>query len=177
MHCRRCAANAAACLTTFMGRKENDMERKKTADEGYPVYLFFEGNNFEAQKFFGAHLIKRGGEEGVMFRLWAPHARAVSVVGDFNSWLPGSHPMEKVDEKGIWEVFVAGLKEYDVYKYCVITSDDRQVYKADPYAFHTETRPSNGSKVYQLEGYEWNDEAWMRAHKKADPINTAMNIY
>ena len=97
MHCRRCAANAAACLTTFMGRKENDMERKKTADEGYPVYLFFEGNNFEAQKFFGAHLIKRGGEEGVMFRLWAPHARAVSVVGDFNSWLPGSHPMEKVD--------------------------------------------------------------------------------
>ena len=59
MHCRRCAANAAACLTTFMGRKENDMERKKTADEGYPVYLFFEGNNFEAQKFFGAHLIKR----------------------------------------------------------------------------------------------------------------------
>ena len=153
------------------------MERKKTADEGYPVYLFFEGNNFEAQKFFGAHLIKRGGEEGVMFRLWAPHARAVSVVGDFNSWLPGSHPMEKVDEKGIWEVFVAGLKEYDVYKYCVITSDDRQVYKADPYAFHTETRPSNGSKVYQLEGYEWNDEAWMRAHKKADPINTAMNIY
>ena len=153
------------------------MERKKTADEGYPVYLFFEGNNFEAQKFFGAHLLKRGGEEGVMFRLWAPHARAVSVVGDFNSWLPGSHPMEKVDEKGIWEVFVAGLKEYDVYKYCVITSDDRQVYKADPYAFHTETRPSNGSKVYQLEGYEWNDEAWMRAHKKADPINTAMNIY
>ena len=153
------------------------MERKKTADEGYPIYLFFEGNNFEAQKFFGAHLLKRGGEEGVMFRLWAPHARAVSVVGDFNSWLPGSHPMEKVDEKGIWEVFVAGLKEYDVYKYCVITSDDRQVYKADPYAFHTETRPSNGSKVYQLEGYEWNDEAWMRAHKKADPINTAMNIY
>ena len=153
------------------------MERKKTADEGYPVYLFFEGNNFEVQKFFGAHLLKRGGEEGVMFRLWAPHARAVSVVGDFNSWLPGSHPMEKVDEKGIWEVFVAGLKEYDVYKYCVITSDDRQVYKADPYAFHTETRPSNGSKVYQLEGYEWNDEAWMRAHKKADPINTAMNIY
>ena len=90
------------------------MERKKTADEGYPIYLFFEGNNFEAQKFFGAHLLKRGGEEGVMFRLWAPHARAVSVVGDFNSWLPGSHPMEKVDEKGIWEVFVAGLKEYDV---------------------------------------------------------------
>ena len=85
-----------------------------------------------------------------MFRVWAPHAKAVSIVGDFNSWTPGEHPMEKVTD-GIWERFVPGIKQFDVYKYCITTPADELVYKADPYAFHTETRPSNGSKVYDIE--------------------------
>ena len=84
-----------------------------------------------------------------MFRVWAPHAKAVSVVGDFNSWVPGSHPMTKVEE-GIWELFIPGIKEYDIYKFCVTSPSDELLFKADPYAFHTETRPSNGSKVYDL---------------------------
>src|SRR5699024_5606071 len=67
-----------------------------------PIYLFKQGTNYEAYRYFGAHITTQGGEKGVVFRLWAPHAKAVSVVGDFNSWVPGSHPMQKVDD-GIWE--------------------------------------------------------------------------
>ena len=142
-----------------------------------PIYLFKQGNNCEAYRYFGAHLDRRAGEQGVVFRVWAPHAVAVSVVGDFNSWKPGSHPMQKVDGDSIWELFIPGVQEYDIYKYCVTTRAGDLVYKADPYAFHAETRPSNGSKVYDLEGFGWHDEAWMEAQKKADVINGPMNIY
>lgn len=142
-----------------------------------PVYLFKQGNNCEACRFFGAHLMERGGESGVEFRVWAPHAAAVSVVGDFNSWKPGSHPMQKTDGDSVWELFIPGIKEFDAYKYCVTTRAGDLVFKADPYAFHTETRPSNGSKVYDLEGYTWNDAAWQAEQKKKDAINGPMNIY
>ena len=142
-----------------------------------PVYLFKQGNNCEAYRYFGAHLETRAGEPGVVFRVWAPHAVAISVVGDFNSWKPGSHPMHKVDGDSVWELFIPGMKEYDVYKYCVTTRAGDLVYKADPYAFHAETRPSNGSKVYDLSGFAWHDAAWQAAQKKADVINGPMNIY
>ena len=142
-----------------------------------PVYLFKQGNNCEAYRYFGAHLETRAGEPGVVFRVWAPHAVAISVVGDFNSWKPGSHPMHKVDGDSVWELFIPGMKEFDVYKYCVTTRAGDLVYKADPYAFHAETRPSNGSKVYDISGFAWHDEAWQAAQKKADVINGPMNIY
>ena len=86
-----------------------------------PVYLFKQGNNCEAYRYFGAHMETRAGEAGVVFRVWAPHAVAISVVGDFNSWKPGSHPMRKVDGDSVWELFIPGMKEYDVYKYCITT--------------------------------------------------------
>ena len=142
-----------------------------------PIYLFKQGNNCEAYRYFGAHLETRAGESGVVFRVWAPHATAISVVGDFNSWKPGSHPMRKVDGDSVWELFIPGVKEYDVYKYCVTTRGGDLIYKADPYAFHTETRPSNGSKVYDITGFAWHDDAWQTAQKKADVINGPMNIY
>ena len=142
-----------------------------------PVYLFKQGNNCEAYRYFGAHIEQRAGETGVVFRVWAPHATAISVVGDFNSWKPGSHPMRKVDGDSVWELFIPGMKEYDVYKYCVTTRSGDLVYKADPYAFHAETRPSNGSKVYDITGFAWHDDAWQAAQKKADVINGPMNIY
>ena len=145
-------------------------------DSDLPIYLFHQGNNQEAYRYFGAHLCVRDGAEGAVFRVWAPHAKALSVVGDFNSWVPTSHPMEKVAE-GIWELFIPGIREYDVYKYCITTPADELVYKADPYAFHTETRPSNGSKVYELSGYTWGDDAWEDAQKKKDVINAPMSIY
>ena len=142
-----------------------------------PIYLFKQGNNCEAYRYFGAHLETRAGESGVVFRVWAPHAAAISVVGDFNSWKPGSHPMRKVDGDSVWELFIPGVKEYDVYKYCVTTRGGDLIYKADPYAFHAETRPSNGSKVYDITGFAWHDDAWQTAQKKADVINGPMNIY
>ena len=152
-------------------------EKTRSNPSDLPVYLFKQGNNCEAYRYFGAHIEQRAGETGVVFRVWAPHATAISVVGDFNSWKPGSHPMRKVDNDSVWELFIPGMKEYDVYKYCVTTRAGDLVYKADPYAFHAETRPSNGSKVYDLNGFVWHDEAWQNAQKKADVINGPMNIY
>ena len=142
-----------------------------------PIYLFKQGNNCESYRYFGSHLEQRGGEAGTVFRVWAPHATAVSVVGDFNSWKPGSHPMQKVDGDSVWELFIPGVKEYDVYKYCVTSRAGDLLYKADPYAVHAETRPSNGSKVYDLSGYQWHDAKWQDAQKKSDAINGPMNIY
>ena len=142
-----------------------------------PIYLFKQGNNFEAYRFFGAHMERQGDREGVVFRTWAPHAKAVCIVGDFNSWVPGSHPMQQLEDTGIWEAFIPGIQEYDVYKYCITTPGDELLFKADPYALHAETRPSNGSKVYNLDGYQWQDDEWEARQKKADPINGPMNIY
>ena len=152
-------------------------QRKETPKSSdLPIYLFKQGNNQEAYRYFGAHLCEENGEAGAVFRVWAPHAKAVSIVGDFNSWTPGEHPMEKVTD-GIWERFVPGIKQFDVYKYCITTPADELVYKADPYAFHTETRPSNGSKVYDIEGYTWGDAAWVSDEEKRDVINSPMSIY
>ncbi len=151
----------------------------QTKDKEYevPVYLFRQGTNFAAQKYFGAHLVEQGGQSGVVFRVWAPHARAVSVVGDFNDWVPGSHPMSKVDGDSVWEVFIPGVQQYDVYKYCVTTPGDQLLFKSDPFAFHAETRPSNASKVFDVEGYPWQDDAWVRTQKKTDAVHSPMNIY
>ena len=93
-----------------------------------PIYLFKQGKNFECQRFFGSHLEKRGDYEGVVFRVWAPRAKAVSVVGDFNSWIPTATPMTNLDpDGGIWECFVPGLEQFDIYKYCVTTPTDELV--------------------------------------------------
>ena len=151
---------------------------KQAAKEAdYPVFLFKQGNNHEAYRYFGSHLCERDGQPGAVFRVWAPHAKAVSVVGDFNRWVPGSHPMQKIDEGGIWEIFIPGIEQYAVYKYCVTSQSDELLFKADPYAFHTETRPSNGSKVYELSGYTWGDAAWQAEEEKRDVINSPMSIY
>ena len=138
---------------------------------------FNAGICYDIYEKLGSHPMTVNGVEGVLFAVWAPNAMRVSVVGDFNSWKPGSHPMRKVDGDSVWELFIPGMKEYDVYKYCVTTRSGDLVYKADPYAFHAETRPSNGSKVYDLNGFVWHDTAWQNAQKKADVINGPMNIY
>ena len=141
-----------------------------------PAFLFHEGNNQEAQRFFGAHMTEQDGQSGVLFRVWAPHAQAAAVVGDFNGWDAGAHPMQGLGG-GIWERFIPGVPEYAVYKFCLTTPAGEQVLKSDPYAFHTETRPANGSKVYDLDGYAWGDDAWQKAQKAKDVINSPMSIY
>ena len=170
--------NIRGCPFRAVPKGEITLKQRKQAPNSsdLPVYLFKQGNNQEAYRYFGAHLEVQDGVPGAVFRVWAPHAKAVAVVGDFNSWVPGEHTMHKVTD-GIWELFIPGIKEYDIYKYCITTASDELIYKSDPYAFHTETRPSNGSKVYDIEGYAWGDDHWTKESAKRDVINSPMSIY
>ncbi len=138
------------------------------------LYLFHEGCDSRAYKFLGAHLTKQDGKAGAVFRVWAPDAKGVSVIGDFNSWDDAKHPMTKISV-GVWEVFIAGVNQYDAYKYAVTASGGYLLEKADPYAFHAETRPLTASKVYDMHGYEWQDSAWQLA--KTEPYARPINIY
>ena len=127
---------------------------------------------YRAQEHLGCH---REGD-GWTFRVWAPNAQAVSVVGDFNGWDAAAAPMER-DPEGYWSATLAGVEHGQVYKYAVTGPDGRQVLKADPFAFHAETGPATGSKVWQLGDYSWSDGAWMRSRAKKDVRALPMNIY
>ncbi len=142
-------------------------------DHQVPVYLFHQGSNCKAYEFLGAHC--EGGL--VVFRVWAPNASAVSVVGSFNNWNENALPMTKISENGIWEASSGDIRQYDTYKYCVITPTGEKKYKADPYGYHCETRPDNATKYYELDGYEWQDAAYMAEKKKHRVYDSPVNIY
>ena len=143
---------------------------------GTPLFHFLHGDNCHAQDYLGAHPANQDGQDGYVFRVWAPHARGVSVMGDFNGWSEESHPMNRL-EGGVWELFIPGMKQYDTYKYAVHARDGRVLAKSDPYAFHAETRPGNASKLYDLSGYQWGDQKWLE-YRKAHPIyHNPLNIY
>ena len=150
------------------------MSKGKATDVDNHLYLFHQGNDCRAYEMMGAHFETRGGKKGVVFRVWAPDAEAVSVIGDFNEWTCGKTPMTKVSV-GVWEGFAAGLKEYDSYKYAVKGRDGKTREKSDPYAFHAEVRPKTASKVYDLSGYVWGDEGWLAVRQA--PYGRPMNVY
>ena len=139
-----------------------------------PTYLFHQGSNARSYDFLGAH---NDGEGHTVFRTWAPNAKGVSVVGDFNGWDEAASPMTKITDGGIWEAVTDELNQFDVYKFCVTAADGRQLMKADPYGFHTETRPANASKFYDIEGYEWHDSKWLEKRKKTSIYESPVNIY
>ncbi len=141
------------------------------------VYLFHEGKNYKSYEFLGAHKICNNGEEYMRFAVWAPNAKAVFLIGDFNSWNKEDLPMKRINGSGIWGIYVSDVKEYDAYKFRIISWDDREVIKADPYAFHAETRPNTASKIYDIDGFEWSDKRWMNKRKKVDHFHTPMSIY
>ena len=148
----------------------------KGTEKRFDAGAFFGGTDSEAYRFLGAHRAQRGGEEGYLFRLWAPNAARVSVVGDFCGWDAGAYPMAR-SEHGLWERFIPGLKQFDAYKYAVTSAQGKTVLKADPYAFHAETRPGTASKLYDLPPYRWGDGAW-RAGRASAPIDRSpLNIY
>lgn len=138
-----------------------------------PVYLFHEGKNYEAYRFFGVHKIKKG---TYAFRVWAPHAVGVAVAGDFNDWSETANPMTLIAPE-IWEAVVDGVSKYDCYKYAIQTADGRLLMKADPYAVHQETRPGTASKVYDLPSYKWTDSDWFARQKEASVLDKPVNIY
>ena len=142
-----------------------------------PAYLFHQGTNYRSQEFLGAHPIRRGRGYATVFRVWAPNAAAVSVVGDFNAWDRTAAPMTKITEQGIWECVIRKRKRFDSYKYAVETRDGRVLMKADPYGFHTECPPQTASKYYPLGRYEWQDAEWMTARTKRHHLTEPLNIY
>lgn len=135
-------------------------------------YLFHQGTYYHSYDFFGCH--KQ--DEGFVFRVYAPHARSVSLVGDFNGWNNKSHVMEKVSN-GIYEVYVKEAKIYDCYKYEITTKKGKVINKADPYSFHSQTNGNDASKVYSLDGYKWNDKLYCDYRSKKDHYRNPMNVY
>ena len=142
-----------------------------------PLYLFHNGTNMETYRFLGCHKGEKDGKKGHYFRVWAAKAKAVSLVGDFNGWDDDKTPMEKIADSEVWETFVEGLKTFDTYKFCIDGCDGKRHYKADPYGTHMELKPQTGSKIFDIEGYEWKDKKWQEARKTKDVYNCPMNIY
>ena len=120
--------------------------------------------------YLGHILLHAEDVEGVRFAVWAPHARSVSVVGDFNNWNGKDHGMERIERSGIWVLFVPNLKEGDLYKFEIHTPSNKKILKADPFAFYSEVRPKTASVLKRLDSYSWNDSKWMANRKKEDFI-------
>ena len=145
---------------------------KRTAAE-----LFNDGENLRAYEYFGAHKAVRKDKQGVLFRVWAPHALSVSVVGDFNDWNKNSNHMKNRNDDGIWELFIEGIGQLELYKYCIETPWFEKILKSDPYAFYAEKRPDNASLIYDIEGYKWHDSEWLDRRAKTDLTKAPVNIY
>ena len=140
-------------------------------------YLFGQGTHYEIYKLFGAHPGTQRKKEGVFFAVWAPHAKAVSVVGDFNNWDAEANPMKCDNDMGIYQLFIPKVREGDLYKYCITTSQGEKIMKSDPYANYAEVRPGTASRVVDLSGFRWGDSVWMKKRLEFDPQKDAMSIY
>lgn len=136
------------------------------------IRLFLDGKNYDCFDLFGA----RKADNGTLFRVWAPNAKSVSVVGDFNGWDATADPMHRIDG-GIWEATTVDLPEYSVYKYRVEGYDGVVRMKADPYGSHMETKPATGTKIYDIYKHTWKDAKWYKTKVKASALEAPMNIY
>lgn len=145
-------------------------------DERSPLRLFSDGDAVRAYDFLGAHFINLDGRNGVIFRVWAPNAITVSLVGDFNNWNQKANYMYKIGG-GVWELFIENLNEFAVYKFCIETVDHTKILKSDPFAFHCQTRPENASKVFNTNQYVWHDSYWMENRQNTSSPDKPMNIY
>ncbi len=145
-----------------------------------PLHLFHHGENFKTYELMGAHPATVNRKQGFVFRVWAPRATKVSIVGEFNEWNENAHVMQPMIDSETFELFIPGLKQFDSYKYCITTKDGRTLYKADPYAFHAETPDetvSNASKLYDLKGFKWSDKAYLDKQKNTNIYRAPMNVY
>ena len=140
-------------------------------------HLFGAGTHYEIYEKMGGRLMMHEGARGAAFSVWAPNAKAVSVIGDFNNWDARRSPMRRLGESGIWELFLPAAAEGDKYKFHVTQCDGRVVDKTDPYGVYAEVRPNNASVLYPLKRYKWKDRRWMTARRKYDFRTAPMNIY
>ncbi len=147
------------------------MERFLNSDNTMAEYLFHEGTNYCSYEYLGSHII----DDYCVFRVWAPNAKEVYVTGDFCNWDSYAHKAHRITDGGIFECIISGVKEFDSYKYIIVTKDDKELFKADPYGYHCETRPGTASKVYNIDGYKWTDNNWME--NRQTPYNEPVSIY
>ena len=138
------------------------------------LYLFHQGNSIKAYDYLGAHRLENS---NVVFRVWAPNAKKVSVIGDFNSWENDKDNLYKINEAGVWEGEVENVHVFDNYKFHITTRSGKITDKCDPYAFHSETRPKNASKFYELGAYKWKDSKWISERNKKNIYSSPVNIY
>ena len=150
------------------------MVKKKPSGDDVALYLFHQGNNMKAYEYMGAHRVE---DDLFSFRVWAPHAIAVSVIGDFNGWDEAKGAMTRINDAGMWECYLEGVKQYDCYKFLVTAPSGKKTAKCDPYAFHSQTRPETASKIYELGSYKWKDSKWQTEKANTNVYESPMNIY
>ena len=151
---------------------------KTAALADYDLYLFHQGTNYHAYEMLGAHYVEQDGERGVRFAVWAPHARDVSVVGDFNDWDTRVHPMERLSDGETWATFIPGLPSGTIYKYAIDPPwGGPRIMKADPYGFYAEKKPLTASRTYDYPEFEWHDAEYQAAKKKGSSYEKPMLTY
>ena len=140
-------------------------------------YLFGQATHYDIYKKLGAHPVSYGRQKGVYFAVWAPNAQYVSVIGEFNDWNTQANPMEKAGPIGIFQVFVPGAREGQLYKFYIVGMHGEELYKADPYANAAEMRPGTASRITDISSYKWNDGVWMKNRPRFNEKKDAMAIY
>lgn len=155
------------------------VEIDKTELTNFNEYLFHQGKNYEAYNILGSHKRIENGQVGIQFATWAPNARAVYVVGDFNNFeVSEQYKLERITDNGIWKGFFTNVHIGQKYKYCIIDCNGKQgEFKADPYAVQSELRPGNASVVYEPLEFKWNDKEWIEKRKKTNVLEQPLNIY
>ena len=141
----------------------------------YDRYLFGEGRNYKIYQKMGAHKAQVNGKEGMHFAVWAPHAARVTVASESTNWNPEVNELQPQGTSGIFEGFVEGMGYGELYKYVIHTSDGRQLFKADPYAFSSELRPGNASKTASITDHQWKDSKWLKARAEANTFESPMS--
>ena len=146
-------------------------------DVDFDAHLFHEGTYYKSYDFLGAHPVEIEGKNYVSFVVWAPKAKEVYLIGDFNKWNETSLPLERIEYSGLWNISVHEVEEYDAYKYRIITEQNEVIIKSDPYAFHAEERPRSASKYYNIKDFQWTDDKWIKEKKEKDLLCCPISIY
>ncbi|HIQ75738.1 MAG TPA: 1,4-alpha-glucan branching protein GlgB [Candidatus Cottocaccamicrobium excrementipullorum] len=154
---------------------------KKQAGTGFITdmdrYLFGNGTHYELFNKLGAHPKTYKGKKGMYFAVWAPHAKAVSLVCDRNNWMPGADPMTMLETSGIWEIFIPKMGLGELYKFAITTTSGKILFKADPFAFSSEYRPGTASVTADIDNFKWSDDQWMTNRRQEDILKSPLSIY
>ncbi|MDH2335001.1 1,4-alpha-glucan branching protein GlgB [Clostridium perfringens] len=178
-NCKKLKHEKNGNVTEKMGKNKGKSKRVSKDESLLSFDLFLEGKEHSAYKFMGAHFVTENRKRGVRFTTWAPSSSKIYVIGDFNNWeLKEEYSMEKINERGIWSLFLPKLEEGINYKFAVVNEcGNNTVYKADPYAFKSELRPNTASVLTKIKSFRWGDKRWLNKREKEGLDNKPMNIY